>query len=122
MRYRVLTGFFTLLAAFAQQAAADDASVELFTEVYPSLEEAMKMLEEQRRLPESSYFSTDKGDKEEDINELLDEAVEKLEFPDIARFRREISIYLERGYFSVRLFRSGLLLRSQYTETPPVKN
>ncbi len=87
----VIAAFPLLLLAFPPAFAQSGQDTAVFTEVYPSLEEAMKLLEEQRELPESSYFRKDKKNKQEDINELLDEAVSKLEFPDITRYRRDIN-------------------------------
>ncbi|MCB0354711.1 MAG: hypothetical protein KDD64_14340 [Bdellovibrionales bacterium] len=68
-----------------------DAEVgRIFQDIYPRLEKTLGLVNEQKELPNSSWFGSDKADKQEDIDELLTSAVGALELPDIARYREDI--------------------------------
>lgn len=62
-----------------------------FPDLYPRLEEGLELVDEQKELPESAWFRKDKAEQQEEINELLDEAVRALELPEVREYRKQIA-------------------------------
>lgn len=74
------------------RASAEDAFGGVFSEVYPSLEEGLELVDEQKTRPERDWWfvGRSQNDVQEDINDLLDQALRALELPEVRNYRQEI--------------------------------
>jgi hypothetical protein len=74
----------------AMTPSEPDSFGQVWTEVVPKLEQTVELTELQRDLPESAWFQRDQADVEEDINALLDAAVEILSTSPVQQYRDRI--------------------------------
>jgi hypothetical protein len=58
----------------------------------PKLEKLAVLEEESKNLPESTWFSRDKQSNQQEINEILDEAIDILSISNTTRIRQEIDL------------------------------
>ncbi len=72
------------------QPAEDPRLAALWDDLVPKLDETLSLVEASRRLPESRWFGRDREDARQEINQLLDEAVDILARSDTAGTRRRI--------------------------------
>jgi len=77
--------------AAAVQKAGDPDFTHLWEDLMPRLENIVDLQERHEQLPDSAWLGPDKSSNENDINRLLDEAVNLLGNNDSQRYRRQIS-------------------------------
>lgn len=91
MRVVAVLWFCLFCASLAvAQGPKDEEIGKVFQDLYPTLEEALGLVNEQKELPDSSWFGSDKSSKQSEIDKLLNSAVAALELPDITRYREDI--------------------------------
>ena len=86
-RTLLLSAIISLLYALPLSADDSDAFAHTFHEVYPVLDETLELVDKHRELPESSWFSSDQESNNEDIDELLEDAVAALDLDSTVAFR-----------------------------------
>ncbi len=96
----LLALLFCAIAAFAADLPAPNTSTateqiapeqnvlqqhfsELWQDAYPLLTDTLKLKDQHETLPKSAWFSHDQADNIEDINELLQEALDLFSFSDV---------------------------------------
>ncbi|MCP4701913.1 MAG: hypothetical protein GY862_34400 [Gammaproteobacteria bacterium] len=70
---------------------ADERFPAIWKETYPNLEETLELKEKHETLPDSAWFGRDKKSNQEDINELLQEAIKLLGISDIREIMQELN-------------------------------
>jgi len=68
---------------------------DVWSKITPELDKALDLQDEQDSLPHSSWFGKDKGDVRDELNAILDEAIEILGISNATNVRQEIQA-LER--------------------------
>jgi len=63
---------------------------EVWSKITPELDKALNLQDEQDTLPSSSWFGKDKGDVREELNAILDEAIEILGISNATNVRQDI--------------------------------
>ena len=84
----------TLVMSLAFSSPAQADSVEKhWNKLHDKLGDTLELLDTQRKLPDSSWmpFKKDKSDVEDDIDDLLDEAIEILNISDMAQIKAQIN-------------------------------
>jgi hypothetical protein len=66
-------------------------SGETFVRIYPNMESALDVIEEQRELPDKTWIGRDKRSAQKDLNVLLDEVIDAFDIEDVRSFRSDIS-------------------------------
>lgn len=81
-----------LCAGLVCPAAPDDQYfASVFKKVMPRIEEAADEMHESQSLPDRALFGKDKRDVQQDINKLLDKAIDVLELSTASDVREDIS-------------------------------
>ena len=78
-----------LICALPLSAAQNKAS-ELWEKMLPKFRTALELKDKQDKLPESSFFGKDKQSNQDEVNQLLDEAVGILITSDTQTYRLKI--------------------------------
>ena len=81
-----------LALPFASPAQAESVE-EHWDKLHDKLGDTLEMLDTQRKLPDSSWnpLKKDKSDLEDDIEDLLDEAIEILNISDMAQIKEQVN-------------------------------
>ncbi len=81
-----------LALPFAHPAQAESVE-EHWDKLHDKLGDTLELLDTQRKLPDSSWnpLKKDKSDLEDDIDDLLDEAIEILNISDMAQIKEQIN-------------------------------
>jgi hypothetical protein len=80
----------TSLVVAGSAFAAENSATELWQKMLPKFRSALKLKDKQDTLPDSSLFHEDKKSNQNEINQLLDEAVGILVISDTQTYRRQI--------------------------------
>ena len=82
--------FLAVLIVASSAFAAETKVDELWEKMLPKFRSALKLKDKQDTLPDSSLFHDDKKSNQNEINQLLDEAVRILVISDTQTYRRQI--------------------------------
>ncbi|MCJ8268839.1 MAG: hypothetical protein MJK04_05480, partial [Psychrosphaera sp.] len=63
---------------------------ELFKDAFPVLDDTVSLMDKHDSLPDSAFFSEDKEDNEQDINDLVDEALKMFHLSNLNVYRDEV--------------------------------
>jgi hypothetical protein len=78
------------VAEFFDTEEQNEQFSEIWDELTPKLDKVSVLEEEGKNLPESSLIGRDKQSNQQDINEILDEAIDILEISNARQIRQEI--------------------------------
>jgi hypothetical protein len=82
--------FLLILICSLPLSAAQDKASELWQNMLPKFRTALELKDKQDKLPESSFFGKDKQSNQDEVNQLLDEAVSILITSDTQTYRLKI--------------------------------
>jgi hypothetical protein len=89
-RIVICISLISILAIAGSAFAAESQTAELWEKMLPKFREALKLKDKEDTLPDSSLFHDDKKSNQNEINQLLDEAVGILVISDTQTYRRQI--------------------------------